>query len=268
MLDEEHKSIHQSKRTALITAGASGIGKAIAERMMKQGFNVHICDLDDAAIERFLAQYPDAGASKTDVSNATQVDELFSELKARYGRLDLLVNNAGVAGPTARIEDISIEDWDRTVGVNLNGAFYVSRGAVPLLKKSADASIINIASSAALFGFPLRSPYAAAKWGLIGFTKTLAMELGPDGIRVNAICPGSVSGPRLDRVMERDAEQRGISIEETRRIWTQQTSLRCFVDAEDIAAMAAYLVSPEGARISGQSLSVDGHTESLSSPLD
>jgi NAD(P)-dependent dehydrogenase (short-subunit alcohol dehydrogenase family) len=268
MLDEGQKSVDRCGRTALITAGASGIGKAIAERMIKQGFNVHICDLDVDAIERFLEQFPDASASKTDVSDAKQVDDLFLDLNFRYEHLDLLVNNAGVAGPTARIEDISTEDWDRTVAVNLNAAFYVSRGAIPMLKKSADASIINIASSAALFGFPLRSPYAAAKWGLIGFTKTLAMELGPDGIRVNAICPGSVSGPRLDRVMERDAEQRGISMEETRRIWTQQTSLRCFVDAEDIASMAAYLVSPQGARISGQSLSVDGHTESLSSPLD
>ena len=253
---------------ALVTAGASGIGLEIARTFLREGFRVHVCDVDEAAVARFVAEHESGSGSCCDVSDVRQVDELFDDLVTRYGRLDVLVNNAGIAGPTAKVEHIRPEDWDRTIAVGLNGAFYVSRRAVPLIKAAGGGSIINIASSAAFFGFPLRSPYAAAKWALIGFTKTLAMELGPFGIRVNAICPGSVSGPRIDAVISRDARARGRSEKEIRDIWTRQTSLRSFVDPQDIAAMAAFLVSASGARISGQALGVDGHTESLSSPLD
>jgi len=257
-----------SPTVALITAGASGIGGAIAKRFLQRGYKVHVCDIDQAAVDRFLQENSGATATLADVANSTQVDQLFSDLEQLYGRLDILVNNAGIAGPIARVEDISTVDWDRTLAVGLNGAFYVTRRAVPWLKKAGGGSIINMASSAAFFGCPLRSPYVAAKWALLGFTKTLAMELGPFEIRVNAICPGSVSGPRIEAVIERDATQRGITTEEVRDSWTRQTSLRSFVSADDVAATVAFLVSPEGAMISGQALGVDGHTESLSSPLD
>ena len=140
--------------------------------------------------------------------------------------------------------------------------------AVPLLKQAGGGSIVNIASSAAMFGYPLRSPYSAAKWAIIGLTKTLAMELGQQKIRVNAICPGSVSGPRIEGVIERDAKARGMETEEIRNAWTRQSSMRCFVSADDVAAMIGFLVSEDGARISGQTLGVDGHTESLSNPFD
>lgn len=253
---------------ALVTAGASGIGRAIARKLFKSGHSIHICDVDSDAINAFLAENPGTTASLADISSPTQVDACFDDIENLYGGLNVLVNNAGISGPTARVEDISIEDWDRTIAVDLNGTFYVTRRAVPFLKVAGGGSIVNIASSAAMFGYPLRSPYSAAKWAIIGFTKTLAMELGQQQIRVNAICPGSVSGPRIERVIERDARARGMEAEEIRNTWTRQSSMRCFVSAEDVAAMIGFLVSDDGARISGQTLGVDGHTESLSNPFD
>jgi NAD(P)-dependent dehydrogenase (short-subunit alcohol dehydrogenase family) len=251
---------------ALVTAGANGIGRAIAQRFLRQELRVHVCDIDAAAIDDFLRANPAASASEADVSRVEQVDALFEDIRRRYGRLDVLVNNAGISGPTARVEDVSPEDWDRTVAVDLSGQFYVTRLAVPMLKQAGAGSIINISSSAAFFGFPMRSPYTACKWAMIGFTKTLAMELGAFKIRVNAICPGSVRGTRIDTVIARDAATRGKSVEEIRALWTRQASLRTFVDADDIAAMAWFLASNEGRYVSGQALGVDGHTESLSSP--
>jgi NAD(P)-dependent dehydrogenase (short-subunit alcohol dehydrogenase family) len=252
----------------LVTGGASGIGGAIAARFAAGGWRVHVCDADAAAAARFQAENPTASASVTDVSSVAAVDAMFDDVAARYGRLDLLVNNAGVSGPTAPVEEIAPADWDRTVAVDLNGQFYCTRRAVPLLKKAGGGSILFISSSAAFFGYPLRTPYTACKWALIGFMKTLAMELGPQGIRVNAICPGSVRGPRIDGVIERDAAKRGRSAAEIRRLYERQTSLRSFVAAEDIAHTAFFLASGEGAMISGQALGVDGHTESLSNWLD
>jgi NAD(P)-dependent dehydrogenase (short-subunit alcohol dehydrogenase family) len=193
---------------------------------------------------------------------------MFDEIASRYGRLDVLVNNAGISGPTAPVEEIAPADWDRTVAVDLNGQFYCTRLAVPFLKAAGGGSIILISSSAAFFGYPLRTPYTACKWALVGFMKTLAMELGPHRIRVNAICPGSVRGPRIDGVIERDAAKRGRTAAEIRRLYERQTSLRAFVAAEDVANAAFFLASEQGAMISGQALGVDGHTESLSSWLD
>jgi len=253
---------------ALVTGGAMGIGRAIADRFVAEGWRVHVCDADPDAVRRFLAEVPAGSASVTDVSRVSDVDAMFDEVASRYGQLDVLVNNAGISGPTAPVEDIVPADWDRTVAVDLNGQFYCTRRAVPMLKAAGSGSIILISSSAAFFGYPLRTPYTACKWALIGFMKTLAMELGPHGIRVNAICPGSVRGPRIDGVIERDAAKRGLAAAEIRRVYERQTSLRSFVDAQDIANAAFFLASPLGAMISGQALGVDGHTESLSNWLD
>jgi NAD(P)-dependent dehydrogenase (short-subunit alcohol dehydrogenase family) len=255
-------------KVALVTAGASGIGLAIARRFIAEGLKVHVCDISADALESLPGTLPGATGSLADVADTGQVAELFGDLERVHGRLDVLVNCAGIAGPVSRFEDIQPDDWGRTISVGLNGMFYVTRLAIPIMRRSSGGSIINIASTASLFGFPLRAPYVATKWALIGLTKTLAMELGPEQIRVNAICPGSVNGPRIEGVIERDAEKRGKSVEEIRDIWTRQVSMRCFVDAEDIAAMAWFLASPEGRYVSGQTLAVDGHTESLSSPLD
>jgi NAD(P)-dependent dehydrogenase (short-subunit alcohol dehydrogenase family) len=257
-----------SAPVVLITAGAAGIGRAIAEAFVSQGHRVHVCDIDQGAIDAFLQANPEAGATHADIADVAQVDQVFAELADRHGRLDILVNNAGIAGPTAHVEDIETTDWDQTIAVNLNGQFYCARRAVPMLKAVRGGSIINMSSSVAFSGCPMRAAYTAAKWAVIGFTKTLAMELGPDGIRVNAICPGSVEGPRIDAVIERDAQRRGIAAEEIRDLYLRQSSLRSFISAEDVANLAVFLASDAGAKISGQALGLDGHTESLANWLD
>lgn len=255
-------------QVALITAGASGIGRTIAQRFLSHGCSVHVCDIDEKALQQFLADNPAASGSLADVADAKQVDAMFGDLAVRYGRLDILINNAGIAGPVANLEDISTDDWDRTVAVDLSGQFYVTRRAIPMMKAAGSGSIINISSTAALFGCPMRAPYTASKWAVIGLTKTLAMELGPWGIRVNAICPGSVEGDRIERVIEVDARRRGKSVEEVRELYQRQTSLRRFVSAEEVANMAIFLASDLCGAISGQAMSVDGHTESLSHIID
>jgi NAD(P)-dependent dehydrogenase (short-subunit alcohol dehydrogenase family) len=257
-----------SSPVVLVTGGAAGIGRSIAERFLAGGYSAHICDTDSSAVDEFPARSAGASATVADISSVTDVDRVFGEIREKYGRLDVLINNAGIAGPTASTVDIEPAEWDRTIAVSLSGQFYVTRLAIPLLANSSAASIINISSNAAFFGFPMRLPYTASKWALIGITKTLAMELGPEGIRVNAICPGSVSGPRIDRVIRKDAEQRGMTEEEIRDIYTRQSSMRKFVEAYDVANLAYFLASDAGAMISGQAIGVDGHTESLSNWLD
>jgi len=255
-------------QVVLVTAGASGIGAAIAERFLSHGCSAHVCDINPEALDLFLKHHPGASGSLADVSDAGQVDAMFDDLSRLHGRLDILVNNAGIAGPVAWLEDISKDDWDRTIAVDLNGQFYVTRRAIPIMKSASSGSIINIASSAALFGCPLRGPYAASKWAMIGLTKTLAMELGPWGIRVNAICPGSVAGERIERVIAEDARRRGKSADEIRDAYQRQTSLRRFVTTDEVANMAVFLASDLAGAISGQAMSVDGHTESLSNIMD
>jgi len=252
-------------KRALVTAGAAGIGRAIVESFVAAGARVHICDIDDAQLEAARTALPGLGTTLADVADAAAVDRLFDDVAGTMGGLDILVNNAGIAGPTAPAEEITPEDWRRTIAVDLDGAFHCARRAIPLLKQAGGGAIVNIASTAGLFGFPNRSPYAAAKWGIIGLTRTLAMELGPFRIRVNAICPGSVDGPRMDRVIAADAAARGLDPAEVRKAYVSQVSLRTFVDAVDIANMALFVCSDAGAKISGQALAVDGHTETLTS---
>ena len=248
---------------ALVTAGAQGIGLAITEALLQQGAEVHICDVDQAALNKTKAQYPQVHISHTDVGNEVQVLSMFAEVQKRWGQLDILVNNAGIAGPTAAIEDTSLHEWQQTLDVNLTGAFLCTRSAVPLIKKAKGGSIINISSAAGRHGFPLRSPYSATKFGVIGLTQTWAMELGPSGIRVNAILPGIVEGARQDRVLSAKAETFGISLEAMRTRALERVSLRRMVSAQDIAAQIVFVCSPAGANVSGQSLSVDGNVETL-----
>ncbi len=255
-----------SKKVALVTAGASGIGRVIAEALLAAGSAVHVCDIAEDAIADFLATNPEASASRVDVSSSAEVEALFAEFQSRHERLDLLVNNVGIAGPSAAVEDIDPEDWDRTIAVDLSSAFYVTRKATPLLK-AVRGSIVNMASTAGLFGCPLRSPYTAAKWALVGLTKTWAMELGPSGVRVNALCPGSVKGPRIENVIAQEAGERGVSNDEIRDAYQRQSSMQVFVDPIDIAEMVKFLNSDAGKHISGQAIAIDGHTESLSNWL-
>jgi NAD(P)-dependent dehydrogenase (short-subunit alcohol dehydrogenase family) len=251
---------HQEQRI-LITGAAAGIGRAIAEAFMERGAQVHICDISPERLAEFQREWPSAGATQADVSKPDQVDRLFSELHDRLGGLDVLVNNAGISGPTGPVESIPVAQWRETLEVNISGQFYCSRRAIPLLKAAGGGAIVNIASTAGLRGYPMRSPYASSKWAVIGFTKTLAMELGEFNIRVNAICPGSVEGERIDRVIAAEARQRGISGEAVRRGYMRQASLNTFIKASDVANLALFLCSPAGDKISGQAMSVDGNIE-------
>jgi NAD(P)-dependent dehydrogenase (short-subunit alcohol dehydrogenase family) len=247
----------------VVTAGAAGIGRAIARAFADAGARVYVCDVDAKALDAFRAENRGIGACVADVSDPRAVDALFDAATADLGGLDVLVNNAGIAGPTAPVEEISIADWDRTIAVDLNGMFYCTRRAVPLLKAAGGGSIVNLSSVAGRLGFPLRTPYASAKWAVIGLTKSLAMELGPSNIRVNAIEPGVVAGDRIERVISARAQARGISIEESRAQSIARVSLRRMVTAEDIGNMAVFLASRAGANISGQELSVCGNVETL-----
>ena len=256
------------QRVVLVSGGAAGIGRAIARGFLAAGDLVHVFDQSEPAIETLKREHPSIESWVADASNVSDVDRVFDQLSATRGRLDVLVNNVGVSGPTATVDKIDPADWDRTIAVDLSASFYCTRRAVPLLKAAGGGSIVNIASNAALFGFPLRSPYTAAKWALIGLTKTWAMELGVHGIRVNALCPGSVNGPRIDGVIERDAQERGKAAAEIRDVYLRQSSMRVFVEADDVARTAQFLASEAGRYISGQAIAIDGHTEGLSNWLD
>ena len=247
----------------LITAGAAGIGAAIARGFVEADAKVLICDVDAAALASFVKSHPGMSAIQTDVSDEAAVERLFVEVKARLGGLDVLVNNAGIAGPTGPIDQLAVDDIRRTLDVDLMGQFLVARLSVPLLRASEEAAIINMSSVAGRLGYGLRTPYAAAKWGIVGFTASLAKELGPDGIRVNAILPGVVRGARIERVIRDRAAAAGISYQEMETQYLKQVSLRRMVEPEDIAAMALFLCSPAGANISGQAISVCGNVETL-----
>ena len=170
----------------------------------------------------------------------------------------MLVNNAGIAGPTARVEDIRPEDWDRCIAVDLNGMFYCTRKAMPMIKAAGGGSIINLSSAAGRLAFPMRTPYSAAKWAVVGFTQSLAAEAGPEKVRVNCIQPGVVEGERIERVIEAKAKGLGVDKEEVRRRLLEGVSMHTTVTAQDIANMALFLASDAGKHISGQALSVCG----------
>ena len=247
----------------LITAGAGGIGRVMAETFVKAGAKVHICDVVQSAIDETVKTLSGVTATLCDVSDLGQVDRLFADVKQRLGGLDVLVNNAGIAGPTGTIEDISIEEWRRCIDIDLNGMFYCTRLAMPMLKAAGGGSIINLSSAAGRLGFPYRTPYAAAKWGVVGFTKSLSMEVGTCNIRVNAIQPGVVEGERIDRVIDAKAKAVGISFEAQKKISLERVSMRSMVSPQDIANMALFLASDAGKHVTGQAISVCAGVEML-----
>lgn len=244
----------------LVTAGANGIGHEIAKRFLDEGARVHLCDVDKSALGKLSIK---ATTSKADVANREDVARLFRDAEKSLGGLDVLVNNAGIAGPTGRVDEIDPQDWDRCIAIDLTGLFNCARLAVPLLKSSRNASIVNLSSAAGRLAFPLRSPYAAAKWGVVGFTKSLAAELGEFGIRVNAIQPGLVEGPRIRSVLQNKARALNKSYEDVEQSALAKTSLHTMVTATQLADQILFLCSPLGRTISGQAISICGDTQSL-----
>ena len=247
----------------LITAAASGIGLQTALDFVQDGARVFVCDADAQALQRTLDRHSALTGVLCDVSDEAQVAALFRQALQALGGLDVLVNCAGTAGPTANVAEMDFADWRRCLAVNLDATFLCCREAARILGAQGSGAIVNLSSTAGLYGFPRRAPYASAKWALRGLTKTLAQELGPVGVRVNCVCPGSVEGDRMDRVIAAEAAKTGQSEEAVRQLFTQTASLRSFVSAQDISNAIRYLASAQGARVSGQELVVDGNTETL-----
>lgn len=250
--------ISLARKRVVITAGGAGMGRATALAMHKIGAEVFICDVDTSALKTLPK---DIVSFECDVSNSDAVDAMFKQILPNG--LDILVNNAGISGPTKPVEQVSNEEWRETMGVCIDSQFYCIRRSVPVFKEQQSGVIINLISGAGILGFPNRSPYVAAKWAVSGLTKSLAMELGPDNIRVNGIVPGNVMGDRIERVIRAHAEAEGLDPEEVRRMYAIGTSMQCYVEPEEIANTICFLSSDYGRHISGQILGVDGFTETL-----
>ena len=242
----------------LISAGAGGIGLSMARLFAQSGAEIWIADCDGEAISKLPSCWE---RTNLDVTAQNDVEAMFEHIKNKWGRLDVLCANAGIAGPTAPVEEISLPDWRRCISVNLDGAFLFAKGAIRLMKPAKNGSILFMSSTAGMFGYPNRSSYCASKWAMIGLMKTLAMELGPLGIRANAICPGSVDGDRMERVLSKDAQLHGINREKMYATYSLGNSMKTFVSEEDVANMAVFLSSQGAKKISGQVIAVDGHTE-------
>ncbi|MVO15677.1 SDR family oxidoreductase [Parasedimentitalea huanghaiensis] len=241
----------------LITAGASGIGRAMGEGFAAAGYEVWVTDVNEAGLGELPSNWI------THRANAASEDDMravFAAIAAAGG-VDVLCANAGIAGPTAKVEDVELADWQACVSVNLEGAFLAAKYAAPLMKAAGKGAIVVTSSTAGQYGYPNRAPYSAAKWAVIGLTKTLAMELGPHGIRANVICPGAVEGPRIEGVLEREAAAKGMTRDEVYQGYASGTSMGRFVEASDIANMAVFLASDAARLVSGQAIAVDGHTE-------
>jgi NAD(P)-dependent dehydrogenase (short-subunit alcohol dehydrogenase family) len=250
-------------RRAVLTAGGAGIGRVTLQTLVDAGAKVVTCDVDQAALDRLRGDLPTVPAIPADVAEPADVDRLFELALEQLGGLDILINNAGIAGPTGPIEEIAPDDWRRTLEVNLTGQYLCARRAVPLIKAAGGGSIVNLSSAAGRFGFALRTPYCASKWGVVGLSRALANELGPDQIRVNAICPGAVEGDRINRVIAARAEARGVTFEAIYEESTRTAAMRRMVSPQDIASMILFLCSDAGRLISGQVIGVDGNVESL-----
>ncbi|WP_170759622.1 SDR family oxidoreductase [Ruegeria lacuscaerulensis] len=241
----------------LITAGASGVGRAMAEAFDAAGAQVWVADVDSTAMSNCPAHWQ---RSEVNVADESAVASLFEDVQAEWGGLDTLCANAGIAGPTALVEDVALEDWQACLAVNLEGAFLCSKFAAPILKQQGSGAVVITSSTAGQYGYPNRAPYAAAKWGVIGLAKTLAMELGPHGVRCNVICPGAVEGPRMEGVLAREADAKGMTRDQVYEGYASGTSMGRFVEGRDIANMAVFLASDAARLVSGQVIAVDGHT--------
>ena len=258
------KSLFNKK--IVISAAADGIGWSIAQECMSNGALVYVSDKNKEALDnisRHDLYEKQLFLDRVNTHNFQEVENYFNKIKDKVDKIDALINNVGIAGPTGKLEDLDINDWKQTIDININSHFYYTKCAIPLLKKNNGGSIINLSSTAGLFGFPLRMPYAASKWAVIGMTKSLSMELGEFNVRVNAICPGSVYGDRMKRVIEAKAKSLGVTEDSLQKDYESMISLKTFVDKEDIANIAVFLISHEAHKISGQVMTVDGNTERM-----
>src|SRR3974390_470020 len=239
----------------LVTAGASGIGREIARAFKAQGAHVFVCDIDESALA--AASREGLLTARVDLAQRAEIERVVPAAVDALGGLDVLVNNAGVAGLTLPVEQMPPDSWDKVIAVNLTGMFDVTRLAIPHLKRSAAGLVINLSSIAGRHGFANRSPYAASKWGVIGFTKTLAIELGEWGIRADAIAPGAVAGDRIERVFAGRSQISGMSMDEVRAEAMAAQSIKAMIDPQDIAQLAVFLASPAARSISGQVIPID-----------
>jgi len=249
------------EQRVLVTAGASGIGKEIARAFAASGGKVCVCDIDAKALEAAAADIPALRTVVCDVSKRNDIERMVPECVAALGGLDVLVNNAGIAGQTAPVEEADPDQWEAVIGIDVIGTFHVTRLCIPHLKQSAAGSVIMMSSVGGRFGYPNRSAYCTAKMGLIGFSKTLSRELGPYGIRVNAVAPGAVGGERIERVLQGRAAAEHKTMEEVRAAAMGVQSLKRFVDPKDIAALIVFLTSDAGKSISGQVLPIDNDAQ-------
>lgn len=262
-----------AEQRILVTAGGSGIGHAIVVAFAEAGAKLHVVDIDEQSLAMLNNSHPDIYTTSADVAEEDAVEQVFDRQQNQFGGIDVLVNCAGIAGPTALLEDIPLKEWQRCLAVNLDATFLCCRKAIPLMRiqqsntgkdgGKGNTNIINISSTAGWHGYPLRTPYASAKWALIGLTKSIAMELGPVGIRANAICPGSIVGARMDRVIAAEATKKKVTEEQVRQKYTDGVSMRTFINAEDIANTALFLASSAAEKITGQAITVDGHIENV-----
>ena len=247
----------------IVSAGGSGIGLAIVQGFLAEGAKVATCDISPELVSQLRQNYPGVYCKEVDVADAQAVQKFTQSAIGQLGGLDCLVNNAGIAGPTSPIEEIQQTDWERCLSVCLSSQYFFTKAAVSSLRKSKNSSIVNLSSAAGKCGFAFRTPYSTAKWGVIGLTKSLSIELGPDQIRVNAILPGLVSGERQQLVLTAKAEKRGVPYEEIEQEAFSYTSIKSYVTPQDIANQVLYLAAEKGKLISGQAISVDGDTRML-----
>ncbi len=250
-------------KRVVITAGGAGIGRALALAFHASGARVAVCDIDANTIAELAEIQPEIIGRVANVTDADDMAAFLGDVDAAFSGVDVALANAGTGGPAGPIESLDLNDWRACLSANLDGAFLLCQWAAAHMKAQKSGSIILTSSTAGMFGYPMRSPYATAKWGVIGLMKTLACELGPYGVRVNAICPGAVEGDRMERVLKNEAAAKNQDIEEVRQIYVKGVSMRTWVSADDIADAALFLTSPAASKISGLAMPVDGHTESI-----
>ena len=260
MHDDSNHKLKLANRVAIVTGGGHGIGKAIAITLAQHGARVMICgrqkDLLDQAVREIEATGTEAATSVTDVSDETQVEAVVSATLERFSTIDILINNAGVVGPTAPVTSVTRTEWDEVMAVNLTGAFLCAKAVSPHMIQRRSGKIVNIASIAGKLAYALRSPYAASKWGMLGLSQTLALELGQYNIQVNAVCPGPTAGDRMQAVISKRAQELGLPVQDVEKLYVGNTALKRMVDPQHVAATVLFLVSSDADSITGEAWDV------------